>query len=135
MVIRNRKRIEEAESLLSPREIFCSWLEEVQQFDSPEEYIVSLGEDLTRFPLPRMLQLVRDGIRKTAHGRNKTSADLLRKRSSELKFHFYLFMEANSLLRNFLSERLNSAKLAAALENEMASTRGRYSCCGLIYVG
>src|ERR1700758_873225 len=105
---RNRKRIEEIERSLTPREIVALWVEQLEKFDSFEDYASWVAEDPSRAPLPKIFQQIESSILGRLAGGGKSSSNnnssrgVLRGRSSEVLFLFHLILQVNRHVHDFL---------------------------------
>lgn len=99
---RNRGRLEKIENSLTPKELVASWIQDFAKFDSADDYMSWIFEDVSRAPLPKMLQQLESSITKRPDGRGKNSSDknssreLLRNKQCELLFLANLVLKANA---------------------------------------
>src|SRR5438105_3631981 len=71
-MVADRKRLDKIESSLTPREIVALWVQEIAKSDSMEEYASWAVDNLSRSPLLRMLQQLKDGMPKRSGGQNES---------------------------------------------------------------
>jgi hypothetical protein len=129
---RNRKRLEQVENSLTPREIVTSWVEGLTKFDSTEDYISWITEDSSRAPLPQMLQQIESGIIGRPNGQGKNSSgknsvgELLRRGSSEVMFLYNLLFQMNRHVHEFVGQKefhVTTLMLLIQVVNERAGSR------------
>src|SRR5437879_3381118 len=100
----DQKRLDKAESSLTPREVVALWFQEVAKFDSLPDYVSWMIDDSSRAPLGRMLQQIRKGIPRRSGGRGQDESRelLFRERSGEVVFLYNLFFGVNQHVCEFL---------------------------------
>jgi hypothetical protein len=115
----DQRRLDKAESSLTPREVVALWVQELARFDSLEDYVFWMNDDSSRPPLGRMLQQIRKGIprRSGVRGQDQYRELLFRERSSEVVFLYHLLLGVNQHVCGFLGrERSRIAAITAGLQ-------------------
>ena len=100
----DQRRLDKAESTLTPKEVAALWIQELPNFDSFEDYVFWIADDSSRAPLGRMLQQIRKGIPRHSGGRGEDGSRelLFRLRSSEVVFLYHLLFVVNRHVCGFL---------------------------------
>ena len=112
------KRLDGVRSSLTPKQAVLLWMEEAHQFDSMEEYVVSLlDEPDSAYPLYRLPEQVEDATRNGMKGSPKpVTSEVVRDSVRDVIFLFFLHQESNKRIR--LDERPYSLQ-ALLLSTEM----------------
>ena len=115
----DQRRLDKAESSLTPKEVVALWVQELPKFDSFEDYVSWMAENSSRAPLGRMLQQVRKGIPRRSGGRGEDESRelLFRLRSGEVVFLYHLLFGVNRHVCAFLDrEQYRIAAITADLQ-------------------
>jgi hypothetical protein len=117
---RNRKRLENIEKALTPRELLAYCIEESTKFASRVEYAAWLAEDLSRWPISRILRQIAIASANGSPG--------LSKQKKEVMFLIHLLLTLDKQVRHILAPSESSLDaitfcLAAAHQSVLFSLK------------